>query len=98
MADFVASAGEPVALSLFLQPAISVKGAREFEATAKPPADLSRVSVRLRNQDRIDPESVTTIDPAGTLEIAGLCQAGYTVFSSVPPAISGGATWTWYGR
>ena len=94
MADFVASGGEPVALSLFLQPTMSAKGTVRFEGTGKPPTDVSRVSVRLRNQDRIDPESVTTIDPAGTLDIAGLVPGRYTMFTSVPAGISGGATWT----
>jgi hypothetical protein len=93
-ADFVASGGDPVTLSLFLQPAISVKGTVRFEGTGKPPTDVSRVNVRLRNQGRIDPESVTTIDPAGTMEIAGLVPGRYTVFTSVPAGISGGATWT----
>jgi hypothetical protein len=84
-----------VSLSLFLQPAITVKGAVRFESTTKPPSDLSRVSVRMGNQDRIDPESETKVDAAtGNVEISGLVPGRYAFNASVPAGISGGTTWT----
>ena len=95
IADFTASGGEPIALSLFLQPALVLKGAVRFEsASAKPPADLSRVGVLLRSAGIADLETVTTIDPAGAMSITGVIPAQYTLRATVPAAASGGTSWS----
>jgi len=95
IADFTASGGEPIALSLFLQPALVVKGAVHFEsASAKPPADLSRVTVFLRNPGFSDLETATTIDPNGAVSITGVIPGQYSVRAAVPAGIAAGTSWT----
>ena len=94
IADFTASGGEPITLSLFLQPALVLKGAVRFEsATARSPADLSRVTVLLRNSGFTDLETATAIDPAGAVSITGVIPGQYSLRATVPAAISGGTPW-----
>ena len=95
ISDFTVSGGEPITLSLFLQPALVVKGAVRFESTAaKPPADLSRVSILLRGVGMVDLETATTIDPAGAVSITGVIPGQYSVRTAVPAGISSGTSWT----
>ena len=94
IADFTAAAGQPVKLSLFLQPALTVTGSIRFEsASAKPPADLNRVSVFLSNAAFTDLETAKTVEPTGALSITGIVPGQYTLRASVPAGISGGTSW-----
>jgi hypothetical protein len=95
IADFTASGGEPITLSLFLQPALVLRGTIRFDSeAAKPPTDLSRVSLLLRNPGMSDLETATTIDPAGALSVTGIIPGQYTLRASVPAGISAGTSWT----
>ncbi|HXT69590.1 MAG TPA: carboxypeptidase regulatory-like domain-containing protein [Vicinamibacterales bacterium] len=95
ISDFTVSGGQALTLSLFLQPALVVTGAVRFEsATAKPPADLSRVSVLLSNADVNDLETARSIDASGALSITGVIPGNYSVRASVPAGIAGGTVWT----
>jgi hypothetical protein len=94
IADFTASGGEAIALSLFLQPALVLKGTVRFEsASAKPPADLSRVSILLRQVGLSELETATTIDPAGAVSITGVIPGQYSLRAGVPSGISAGTSW-----
>lgn len=95
VADFTAAGGEPIVLSLFLQPALILKGTLRFESSsAKPPTELSRVSVLPRNMQLSTLETDTSIDPSGGLTITGVIPGQYSLRATVPAAISGGTTWT----
>jgi protocatechuate 3,4-dioxygenase beta subunit len=94
IADFTASAGQPITLSLFLQPALVLKGAVRFEsALAKPPADLSRLNILLRKVGLSELETATAIDPTGAVSITGVIPGQYSLRATVPAGISGATTW-----
>jgi hypothetical protein len=99
MMDIVVSGGEPIAVTLTLQPALVVTGRVVFEGTTlQPPADLSRVSVRLAGAGPIRPGTVAIVDAAGAVSISGVIPGPYTAGGSVPagaaPAAPGGAAWS----
>jgi len=99
MADVVVTGGEPIAMTLTLQPAIAVSGRVVFEGTTlKPPADLTRVFVRLSGAGPMRASTVSTTDATGLVSISGVIPGQYAVFGSVAagamPGAPTGMTWT----
>jgi hypothetical protein len=84
-------------LELKLVPGITVSGRIVFEGTAKPPVDLSKLSVSVSPQNI--PGSVSMGSPPanakadGTFTVPGVGPGRYRLFSNVPAA-QGPAVWT----
>ena len=86
-------------IELRLQPGMALSGKLVFEATTlKPPADLSRVMIRL-SPAPIAGISIAVNVPAaeiaedGTFKLEGASPGRYLISASVPGGQPGGATW-----
>jgi protocatechuate 3,4-dioxygenase beta subunit len=94
-ADFHLTGGQALKLALTLQPALIVHGNVRFApGPAAPPKDLSRVVFTLRSAGRgADAEIETTVTAGGAATMTGVVPGMYSLYASVPPGISNGATW-----
>lgn len=93
--DFILAAGQPLALTVTLQPALTLTATARFDgAGVTPPKDLSRLAFGLRPLDGLSVELATAVTPAGQATITGVIPARYMLAPSVPAGIAGGVTWT----
>jgi hypothetical protein len=94
MADAMVGGDKPVAVSLKLQPALTATGRVVFDAgAAPPPADLSKVSIFLRNKGPMYAQTASAVDAAGAITMSGVIPGPYTISGSVPSGTAAGATW-----
>ena len=89
MADVSLIGGEPTLVTLALQPAAMVTGQLVFEGTdVAPPADLSRVSVRLADVGPGEMNGVSaTVSAAGAINAPGVIPGRFLLRASLPAGV-----------
>lgn len=95
-ADVSLSGGDPIQLTLTLQPAAIVGGRVTFEGTElAPPADLANVSVRFIDVGPRQNFAGATVDSAGALTAPGIVPGRFMVRAAVPGGLPPtGPAWT----
>jgi hypothetical protein len=96
-ADVSLTGGDPVQVTLTLQPAAVVSGRLVFEGTdLAPPTDLTRVSVRFMDVGPTERNFVSaTVDASGAMTAPGVIPGRFMIRAAIPggiPAI--GPVWT----
>jgi len=99
-ADVTVDGRDLSGLELRLQPGMTVSGKLAFEGTTlKPPADLSRITIRLSPAPTTTGVSIAVNVPGGqiaedgTFKLEGAPPGRYLLSTSVPGGQPGGATW-----
>ena len=94
-ADVIATSGQKTAVSLVLQPGLTVSGRLVFDgAELKPPADLTKTIVSLRPTAGISPQWEIKIEPDGRFTITGVIPGRYSVSSGISGQPTTGPSWS----